>query len=218
MSTPPPSQLLSSSVASLRSSLTTLDNSISILDAGISDFPRLKTVLSATRHFELTPQSHLLQAQKSLSEELSPAIETLLARTEAHISRLQRREEGLIARGDLLEGRLGGNASKGGKVGGIGMSGKGKGRGIGGGGIGGKAGGMGKGKDLGGKEGQEEKAMRLKVLRQKKERLGYAVERLGLQSQQRQRQLRKSIAPGMGGFDWVDDIMDQLGESGEGEV
>ncbi|PQE13477.1 mitotic spindle biogenesis protein [Rutstroemia sp. NJR-2017a WRK4] len=203
MSTPPPSQLLSSSVASLRSSLTTLDNSISILDAGISDFPRLKTVLSATRHFELTPQSHLIQAQKSLSEELSPAIETLLARTEAHISRLQRREEGLIARGDLLEGRLGSNASKGGKVGGIGMSGKGA-RGMGGGGIGGRmaGGGLGgKGKDLGGKEGQEEKAMRLKVLRQKKERLGYAVERLGLQSQQRQRQLRKSIAPGMGGFD-----------------
>ena len=35
---------------------------------------------------------------------------------------------------------------------------------------------------------------RLKALRQKKERLGYAVERLNLQSQQRQRQLRMSIA------------------------
>jgi DASH complex subunit SPC19 len=35
---------------------------------------------------------------------------------------------------------------------------------------------------------------RLKALRQKKERLGYAVERLKLQSQQRQRQLRMSIA------------------------
>jgi hypothetical protein len=35
---------------------------------------------------------------------------------------------------------------------------------------------------------------RLKALRQKKERLGYAVERLNLQSQQKQRQLRMSIA------------------------
>lgn len=38
--------------------------------------------------------------------------------------------------------------------------------------------------------------LRLKALRQKKERLGYAVERLGLQSQQRQRQLRMSVAAG----------------------
>lgn len=43
-------------------------------------------------------------------------------------------------------------------------------------------------------KGSEEKALRLKALRQKKERLGYAVERLNLQSQQRQRQLRMSIA------------------------
>jgi len=42
--------------------------------------------------------------------------------------------------------------------------------------------------------GGEEKALRLKALRQKKERLGYAVERLQLQSQQRQRQLRMSVA------------------------
>jgi hypothetical protein len=35
---------------------------------------------------------------------------------------------------------------------------------------------------------------RLKALRSKKERLGYAVERLTLQSQQRQRQLRMSVA------------------------
>jgi DASH complex subunit SPC19 len=50
--------------------------------------------------------------------------------------------------------------------------------------------------DLGrvGVGGGEEKALKLKALRSKKERLGYAVERLGLQSQQRQRQLRMSVA------------------------
>lgn len=40
----------------------------------------------------------------------------------------------------------------------------------------------------------EERVLRLKALRGKKERLGYAVERLQLQSQQRQRQLRMSVA------------------------
>lgn len=47
----------------------------------------------------------------------------------------------------------------------------------------------------------EEKALKLKAFRQKKERLGYAVERLGLQSQQRQRQLRMSVA-GVAGRDF----------------
>ena len=45
-----------------------------------------------------------------------------------------------------------------------------------------------------GGSGSEEMALRLKALRSKKERLGYAVERLELQSQQRQRQLRMSVA------------------------
>lgn len=48
------------------------------------------------------------------------------------------------------------------------------------------------GRSVGG--GNEEKALRLKALRGKKERLGYAIERLELQSQQRQRQLRMSVA------------------------
>ena len=45
-----------------------------------------------------------------------------------------------------------------------------------------------------GEGGNEERVLKLKALRQKKERLGYAVERLQLQSQQRQRQLRMSVA------------------------
>ena len=44
--------------------------------------------------------------------------------------------------------------------------------------------------------GRAERERKLKMLRAKKERLGYAVERLGLQSQQRQRQLRMSVAGG----------------------
>jgi DASH complex subunit SPC19 len=37
-------------------------------------------------------------------------------------------------------------------------------------------------------------ALKMKQMRQKKERLSYAVERLTLQAQQRERQLRKSMA------------------------
>ncbi|KAH7333139.1 DASH complex subunit Spc19 [Rhexocercosporidium sp. MPI-PUGE-AT-0058] len=97
---------LSSSVASLRSSLSLLDSSISILDSGISDFPRLKKVLSSTRHFELTPHSTLQSAQSSLASELAPAISTLLTRAEIYISKLERKQNNLIARSELLEGRL----------------------------------------------------------------------------------------------------------------
>ena len=45
-----------------------------------------------------------------------------------------------------------------------------------------------------GMKGDGKEALRLKQLRAKKERLGYAVERLTLQSQQRERQLRMSVA------------------------
>lgn len=54
--------------------------------------------------------------------------------------------------------------------------------------IGGHAG------DKGGGEGGSREALRLKQMRGKKERLGYAVERLVLQAQQRERQLRMSVA------------------------
>lgn len=126
------------------------------------------------QHFELTPQSSLQSAQASLQSELEPAILTLLSRTELNIAKMERRQQALIARSELLEGRLEGNEK------GLGLR---KQRSLDK--LVRKAG-MG--------AGGEEKALRLKALRSKKERLGYAVERLGLQSQQRQRQLRMSVA------------------------
>ncbi|KAK2629727.1 hypothetical protein QTJ16_000547 [Diplocarpon rosae] len=167
---------LSASVSSLRSSLSLLDSSIAILDSGISDFPRLKKVLTSTRHFELTPHSTLQSAQSSLASELAPAISTLLTRAEVYISKLERKQDSLIARSELLEGRLEGAGQSERELR--------KQRSVDK---------LIKGKGNGGRD-QEEKALRLKALRGKKERLGYAVERLQLQSQQRQRQLRKSVA------------------------
>ena len=59
-----------------------------------------------------------------------------------------------------------------------------------------RRGGSGSGTGIGkGGDGQFSKeALRLKQLRRKKEALEYAVERLNLQAQQRQRQLRMSVA------------------------
>lgn len=52
---------------------------------------------------------------------------------------------------------------------------------------------MGMGRESGIGEGERE-ALRLKQMRGKKERLAYTVERLALQAQQRERQLRMSMA------------------------
>lgn len=88
---------------------------------------------------------------------------------ETYLDKLERREKSLIAKADLQEGRLSQperSRSRGNKS--PGRSG---------------AGGLGN---------MEE--MKMQQLRQKKERLSYAVGRLELQASQRQRQLRKSMA------------------------
>lgn len=123
-----------------------------------------------TQHFELLAEPTLQSAQTSLLASLTPELTSLLTRVESHLDKLSRREQALIARTELLEGRIGeGRASSGGagarKRSSVGMSG----------------------------EGSRE-ALRLKQLRGKKERLSYAVERLVLQAQQRERQLRMSVA------------------------
>ena len=53
---------------------------------------------------------------------------------------------------------------------------------------------MGRKSLIGEGEGGSREALRLKQLRARKERLGYTVERLSLQAQQRERQLRMSMA------------------------
>ena len=101
---------------------------------------------------------------------------SLLSKVESHLDRLSRREQALIARSELLEGRIGeGRAS--------GMGARGSG------GVNVNVNGNG-----GGDGGTSREALRLKQLRGKKERLGYAVERLVLQAQQKERLLRNSVA------------------------
>ncbi|MCJ1367827.1 hypothetical protein MMC16_006962 [Acarospora aff. strigata] len=183
-------------VASLQSSIQLLSSSISILDSGVNDFPRLAKVLHTTRHFELLPEPTLHSAQTSLLAEITPEVESLLARVETQLDKMERRERALVAKAELQQGRLGDlhqhqHQGRGRDSNGKGDSGARNGNGNGHGSWGGK-------EDTGAKEkGEAEagmEALRVKYMRQKKERLSYAVERLTLQAQQRERQLRMSMA------------------------
>jgi DASH complex subunit SPC19 len=168
---------LGPSVTSLRSSLSLLQSSINLLDTGVSDLPRLRKVLTTQQHFELLPEPTLRAAQQSILDEITPAITRLLGTAETQIAQLGRREESLRARSELLEGRLESdrrrrNSSLSGQQ------------------PTGRAGGLGNGA----RDGTDMKVLELKKLRQKKERLQYAVGRLELESKQRERELRKSMA------------------------
>ncbi|MCJ1287913.1 hypothetical protein MMC26_007265 [Xylographa opegraphella] len=175
---------LSGCVNSLQSSISLLGSSISILDSGVNDFPRLAKVLQTTRHFELLPESHLQAAQASLLASITPELSSLLKRVENHLDKLARREQALIAKYELQEGRLSSSRSSGVAPQHRGRLGKGDGE-------------YGSEEDDGAEEEELEQGreqLRLKQMRQKKERLSYAVERLTLQAQQKERQLRMSMA------------------------
>ena len=130
------------------------------------------------QHFELLPEPTLRSAQSALLASLTPEVTSLLSKVESHLDKLARREQALIARSELLEGRIGeerasigggarGSSNVAGERSSVGMNGNGDG---------------------------SREALRLKQLRGKKERLNYAVERLILQAQQKERQLRMSVA------------------------
>jgi DASH complex subunit SPC19 len=165
---------LGPAVSSLSASLALLESSISILDEGVSDFPRLCKVLQTQQHFELLPEPTLREAQQSLLDEITPAISHLLSTAETYVGQLSRKEESLKARYELLEGRLS-HSRRNSSLGASSQT------------IRGTRVTLGSGLS-------EAKVLELKRLRQKKERLQYAVERLELQSKQRERELRKSMA------------------------
>ena len=161
---------LGPAVQSLSSSLTLLASTTNILDSGVADYPRLTRVLSTQQHFELLPEPQLRAAQQSLAAEIAPAIRQLLGTAEKYVDELGRREEGLKARYELLTGRLEGRK----RQSSLGQVGK---RPV---------------EDVA--EDAKGRAVEMKLLRQKKERLQYAIERLELQTKQRERELRKSMA------------------------
>lgn len=120
------------------------------------------------------PEPTLREAQQSLLDEITPSIAHLLSLASNHVDKLSRREQGLKAKCDLQEGRLSSNPES--KASAKSQSNTAlRGR-------------------LAGSGSAASKAAELRRLVQKKERLKYAVDRLELQSTQRQRQLRKSMA------------------------
>ncbi|KAH2955129.1 hypothetical protein KXW00_000862 [Aspergillus fumigatus] len=124
-------------------------------------------------HFELLPEPTLREAQQSLLDEISPSIAHLLSLASNHVEKLSRREQALKAKCELQEGRLHSNDSRQSSSRGLGA--------------------------MRDRQRQDAgsavaKAAEYRRLVQKKERLKYTVERLELQSQQRERQLRKSMA------------------------
>ena len=129
-------------------------------------------VLSTQSHFELLSEPTLRAAQQSLLDEITPAISQLLNTAENHVNQLERREEGLRAKSELLEVRLGNSERK----------------------RSSSFGNAGAGKFKPGVGGDAKMVEEMKRLRLKKERLQYAVERLEMQSKQRERELRKSMA------------------------
>lgn len=133
--------------------------------------------MRSSQHFELLPESTLVSAQASLLSSLTPELHSLLSRVETYLDRLSRREQALIAKAELQEGRLSSSTEV-------------------------KRGFSTRsrppsqaaqdGEDNG--EVGEREMLRMKMVKQKKERLHFAVERLNLQAKQRERQLRMSVA------------------------
>nr|POE62540.1 dash complex subunit spc19 [Quercus suber] len=169
------SNALQGCVSSLQSSMQLLESSISILDAGVNDYPRLAKVLQTTRHFELVSEADLVTAQSSLLSELQPEVSNLLSRVELYLDKLERREQSLIAKADLQEGRLSRSSAPPKKT----------------------ASSSATRRDAL----TDLEEVKMQQLRQKKERLSYAVSRLELQAGQRERQLRKSMAVQQTDFD-----------------
>ncbi|EAT91815.1 hypothetical protein SNOG_00320 [Parastagonospora nodorum SN15] len=160
-------------VGSLRNSMQLLDSSINILAEGVNDFPRLAKVLQTTRHFELISESDLQTAQSALLSEIRPEVDNLLKRVENYLDKLERREQSLIAKCDLNDGRLGRDSS---------------------GATGSRPNSRAMQRGTTGKAMSAQQELRYKQLRQKKDRLSYAVETLEMQAKQRERQLRMSMA------------------------
>lgn len=129
------------------------------------------------QHFELVSSHDLTTAQSTLLSEITPEVTTLLSRVEQHLDKLERREKSLIAKAELQEGRLSQPSRSS------------YGAGARGSGDGGSATGAGPALSKG-------EELKMQQLRQKKERLSYAVSRLELQAGQRERQLRKSVGAG----------------------
>jgi DASH complex subunit SPC19 len=143
-----------------------------------SKHPKNKLLTFIPQHFELVSEPSLQTAQQTLLSSLEPELNALLSRVESHLDKMSRREQSLLAKAELQEGRLS-NPSQAGRQSSVSRQSS---RGAAGAGN----------ASTGGLSSLEQ--LKISQLRQKKERLSYAVGRLEMQAGQRERQLRKSMA------------------------
>ncbi|KAL8351405.1 hypothetical protein RB601_000568 [Gaeumannomyces tritici] len=158
-------------VTSLRTSLSFLESSVQTIDAGVADFPRLISVLKTVRHYELIPARTLAAAEASLRSEIGPFVGLLLDRADGHLARQARRIETLKAKAELQAGRLshddGGARKKQQQAAAAAADRK--------------------------KQLKGEAALRARMVRQRKEALRYAVDRLETEVAQKERELRARL-------------------------
>lgn len=121
----------------------------------------------------MTSNDDILEAQNALASEIGPEVEKLLNLTEQYVAKLERREKGLVSKAELQEGRLtnfksrmvardnrSGNVDKNDR------------------------------RPVGGGSTPEANMERLKMLKAKKQRIQYAVERLEMEGKQKSRQMK----------------------------
>lgn len=125
------------------------------------------------KHFELISETDLQTAQSALLSEIRPEVDNLLKRVEHYLDKLERREQSLIAKCDLNDGRLGRDSTGGSGSRPASRTGTGR-------------------SNARAVNAQQE--LKYKQLKARKDRLSYAVETLELQAKQRERQLRMSMA------------------------
>lgn len=144
---------LNNCIGLLQESVGLLESSNDILHKTTADIPRIRNILLTKRVFGLVPETDLVDAKQSFREETSPKLEHILAKIEANTTKLQKRKTSLQNRYNLQQVRLQAGRSS---------------------------------KDslsfLVSKYGDNDsKVMKLKLLRNKKERLKYSLSRIHLQ-------------------------------------
>lgn len=89
-----PDAISTSHLTSLQTCLDSLDHTVTvlshtngILSESVSDVPRLNTVLTSKRHFDVVSQSQVVEAKKQLEDEVRPHMKELLRRGEEEVER-----------------------------------------------------------------------------------------------------------------------------------
>ena len=126
-----------------------------------------------SQHIELISETDLQTAQGALLSEIRPEVDNLLKRVENYLDKLERREQSLIAKCDLNDGRLGRDSTGGSGSRPVSRAAAGR---------------------SNARAANAQQELKYKQLKARKDRLSYAVETLELQAKQRERQLRMSMA------------------------